>query len=180
MTELEQQLSAIEADSIPAITLPGDAWEQFCQRHAPLFAKAVKRNPDKPATHGLLGILTKAHMEETASLESQIAPIQAMQDVLVSNLGEQHAAKFEQQGAAQLVLVTHLWLYLQGYLKMDFSLANDHADNTAQLIASLNKQDPQWLRTQFLESFYHGVERSGGNNQGSSGLFGWIKRMFSS
>ncbi|MGD8231435.1 hypothetical protein [Vibrio sp. TRT 1302] len=178
MTELEQSLRAIDADSIPAVTLPCSAWEQFCSRHASLFAKARRRNPDKPATHGLLGVLTKAHMEESSALESQIASIQAMQDVLVSNLGQEHADKFEQQGIKQLILVTHLWLYLQGYLKMDFSLANDHADNTAHLIATLNKQDPQYLRTQFLESYYLGKQRAGENTQAKSGLIDWLRRIF--
>lgn len=178
MTELEQQLEAIQADSIPALVLPSAAWQQFCARHASLFAKATNNHPDKAATHVLLGILTKAHVEETTSLASHLDSIRAMQDVLVENLGAQHAAKFEQQGIEQLLLVSHLWLYLQGYLKMDFSLANDHADTTAQLICSLNKQDSQSLRTQFLASYYHGAERSNLGPSTSSGLLAWLKKLF--
>ncbi len=176
MTELERQLKVIGADSIAAITLPSSAWEQFCTQHTSLFAKANQRNPDKPVTHALLGILTKAHMEETSYLEAQIESIQTMQEVLLSNLGQDNAAKFKQRSSEQLTLVTHLWLYLQGFLSMDFSLANDHADNTAHLIARLDNKDPQLIRTQFLASYYHGIERSTTRPKTSSGLLGWLKK----
>ncbi|NMT19539.1 hypothetical protein HKA99_34870, partial [Vibrio parahaemolyticus] len=75
----------------------------------------------------LLGLLTKSHIEASANYEQNAHSTQRMQQVLTDSLGNEHADKFTNQSAEDLILVTHLWLYTQGYLNMDFSLAHDHA-----------------------------------------------------
>lgn len=177
MTKLRHQLEAIEANSVPAVLAIGDAWQLFCDKHTALFERALISKPDTPEVHHLLGVLTKAHIEETASLTSHKDVSDQMRDVLQTTLGE-HAIKFQEQGSQQLLLVTHLWLYVQGYLKMDFSLANDHAMNSAELLSVSNNEPAQVLRTQFLESYYLGAERSPVNTQQSK-IVTWFTQLFS-
>ena len=83
-----------------------------------------------------------------------------MQDVLVDSVGEKYATKFNQSDVRQLVFETHLWLYLQGYCQLDFSLANEYAQQTTQLISQLDNLDIDHHRCQFLKSYYLGKERA--------------------
>ena len=77
-------------------------------------------------------------------------------------------------------MVTHLWLYTQGYLNMDFSLAHDHAEqtqNTLQHELVIKRMDLDAFRTDLMQSFYMGKEVNPAKKQG---LFSWVKRLFSS
>lgn len=177
MTELQQQLNAVGVDSLPVVALHNKAWLQFCDDHSPLFEKAQRNNPDKPVSHHLLGILTKAHIEASSYVEANATSMQAMQQAFIDNLGSEHADKFAEQGIERLILATHLWLYLQGYLKLDFSLANDHAHKSAELISSVNQHDIQALRTQFLESYYLGMQRSPVTSSSRFNPFTWLKKL---
>ncbi|MEZ8100497.1 hypothetical protein [Vibrio bivalvicida] len=179
MTDLNQQLKVIGADTLPSVKHQTKAWLLLCQIHSPIFEKAQRNKPDSPEVHHLLGILTKAHIEASSYVESNADSIQAMYQAFNDNLGTEYTSKFEEQGVDQLVLSTHLWLYLQGYLKLDFSLANDHALNTAELVSSINKYDIQSLRTEYLQSYYLGLERSPIETTGSVNPFAWLKRLFS-
>ncbi len=178
MTELEKQLIAIGAQDLPPVVSRTKAWTQFCEHHSSLFEKALKRKPDNSSTSHLLGILTKAHIEVSSYIESNGASMQAMHQAFNDNLGKQHANKFEEQGMEQLALCTHLWLYLQGYLKLDFSLANDHAHNTSELISSVNNHDVQKLRTEFLASYYLGAEKSPVKASSVFKPLEWLKKWF--
>jgi hypothetical protein len=178
MTDLDQQLKAIGADTLPPLVALSKAWDLFCQAHSPLFEKARQNKPESPVSNHLLGILTKAQVEASSYVQSNAASMQAMHQAFTDNLGQEHAGKFEEQGMDQLILCTHLWLYVQGYLRLDFSLANDHAQNTAELISSVNKLDVQSLRTEFLSSYYHGSERSPIQASGSFNPITWLKNLF--
>ncbi|KJY84599.1 hypothetical protein TW81_03475 [Vibrio galatheae] len=178
MTELEQQLSTIGANTLPTVESNSKAWALFCQQHSPLFERALINKPESPVTHHLLGILTKAHIQATSELQSNLTSIQEMYRTFSDYLGSEHADKFTQQGLEQLALSTHLWLYLQGYLKLDFSLANDHALNSAELISAITQQDVQMLRTQFLASYYTATERSPVETNQASKLMIWLKKRF--
>lgn len=156
MNKLSEWLCTTHANQLEIVKHKAAVYERFCQQHAPLFEQVLQAKPDTVAEHHLLGVLTKAHIEASCQVDAQRESAAAMHDVLQTGLGDAHRHKFEEQGMAQLQLVTHLWLYMQGYLKMDFSLANDHADSTAQLINSITKDDTQALRTHYLESYYLG------------------------
>lgn len=179
MTDLGQQLSEIQADSITAVESDRKSFEMFVEKHNALFKRACARKPDIDPVQHLLGVLTKAHIEEASHIESQSESAAAMRKVLDENLGNEHAQKFEELGSRQFALVTHLWLYCQGYLRMDFSLANDHAFNSATLLSATTLASTQELRTQFLESFYLGSERSPLPTKKPSKLMSWLKSLFS-
>lgn len=156
MNKLSEWLSTTHASQLEIVQHKASVYELFCQQHTPLFDQVLKAKPNTAAEHHLLGVLTKAHIEVSCQVDAQRESAAAMYDVLQAGLGDDHRHKFEEQGMAQLQLVTHLWLYMQGYLKMDFSLANDHAFSTAQLVNSITKDDIQALRTLYLESYYQG------------------------
>ncbi|EEX94288.1 hypothetical protein VIOR3934_20115 [Vibrio orientalis CIP 102891 = ATCC 33934] len=179
MTELEQQLNNIQAGSLSTIESDRKSFELFIEKHNALFKRACGRKPDIAPVQHLLGVLTKAHIEETSHIESQSESAAAMRKVFDENLGKEHTHKFEELGSRQFALVTHLWLYCQGYLRMDFSLANDHAFNSATLLSTTTLASTQELRTQFLESFYLGNERSPIAARTPSKLSQWFKRLFS-
>ncbi|MFM2587995.1 hypothetical protein [Vibrio sp. TBV020] len=178
MTDLRKQLNDIQADSIPAIEPFKKSFSMFVDQHGSLFERACKRKPDVEPTQHLLGLLTKAHIEEASAVESFSEASAAMHELISDKLGNQNAGKFEEQGSNQLILVTHLWLYVQGYFRMDFSLANDHAMNSAELIAASTLKPAQELRTQFLESFYLGMERSPITVKRPSRILLWLKQLF--
>lgn len=179
MTELEQQLNDIQADALAVIESDRKSFEMFIEKHHALFKRACGRTPDIDPVQHLLGVLTKAHIEEASYIESQAESAAAMRKVFDENLGSEHAQKFEELGSRQFALVTHLWLYCQGYLRMDFSLANDHAFNSATLLSATTFASTQELRTQFLESFYLGSEHSPLPEKKPSKLLLWLKSLFS-
>ncbi|KHT51517.1 hypothetical protein [Vibrio sinaloensis] len=160
MSELDKSLREINADVLLKSPQQERQWQLFCEQHERLFVQVSKKKPDVDFTHHLLGILTKAHIETQATIENHKQAIQAMQQTMSSHLGDEEAKKFNNQSLLQLEFVTHMWLYLQGYLKMDFSLANDHAEQTALTITAVTPRDSHDLRTEFLESFYLGDQHS--------------------
>jgi len=177
MTKLNHYLQPIGAEQWQPVCDSVSLYQQFCQQHSPLFERALQAKPEVEPLQHLLGVLTKAHIEATQLVSAHTDSAAAMHQALHSNLGE-HSDKFTNQGTANLALVTHLWLYLQGYLKMDFSLANDHALASATLINQVTQQDVQQLRTQFLASYYQGDQNSGPRK--SIGILQRIKMWFSS
>ncbi|RTZ18239.1 hypothetical protein EJ063_05485 [Vibrio aquaticus] len=178
MTKLEAQLKAIQADSIPSVANDGKNWQLLCDKHSDFYARVLSNKPDiKPINH-LLGLLTKLHIEETSSVTSYAESASAMRQLIDEKVGPEHSHKFDELGSQQLSLVTHLWVYLQGYLRMDFSLANDHAFNTAELLSPMLQSPTHELRAQFLESYYLGVERSPIQEKSESKVMALIKRLF--
>tara|TARA_Y100001956_G_scaffold82645_1_gene104516 strand:+ start:2070 stop:2624 length:555 start_codon:yes stop_codon:yes gene_type:complete len=177
MTKLESALKEIGADCLQMTPQQTSQWLVFCEQYDNLFTQVCDKKPDVVFTHHLLGLLTKAHIESQATVESHKQAIQTMQETFAQHLSPEQASKFENQSLLKLELVTHLWLYLQGYLKMDFSLANDHAEQTALTITDITSQDSQILRTHFLQSYYAGEERSP-IKRSASPLFSWLKSLF--
>ncbi|CAH1544390.1 conserved hypothetical protein [Vibrio rotiferianus] len=180
MTPLNEFIEEIGVKNIPFVCQHKAARRRWTKEQAPLFIKVCENKPDTaPALH-LLGLLTKSHIEASALYEQHSTSAHHMQQVLNDTLGEEHAEKFTNQSAENLVLVTHLWLYTQGYLNMDFSLAHDHAEqtqNTLQHELVIKRMDLDAFRTDLMQSFYMGKEANPAKKQG---LFSWVKRLFSS
>ncbi|MGD8110876.1 hypothetical protein [Vibrio sp. TRT 17S01] len=160
MSKLASAFEQVGIQQLEVISQHQKHWVAFCDENEALFNKVIENKPETPIHHHLLGILTKAHIESQSAFEHNQASTQAMQQVFEQNLGHEHARRFENHGYNQLLLITHAWLYMQGYLRMDFSLANDHAHQTATLMTSISKLDSEHIRTQFLSSFYTGANAS--------------------
>ncbi|MFW7524979.1 hypothetical protein ACODM8_12655 [Vibrio ostreicida] len=177
MTDIHQAFSDINIDSLDVIHDKPQLWQHILNQNEDLYKKVKHSKPDKRPETILLGILTKAHIECVAQIEAHQSSVIAMRQALNDNLGHDHTQRFDYQDEHMLTLVTHLWLYLQGYLRMDFSLANDHAEHSARWLCHLGHLDDQSLRTQFLRSYYKGDENAPPIT-GSNPVFQWIKQRF--
>lgn len=160
MTNLEQALADCHMVELPFVQDNPALWQALCGQNSTLFDNACRNKPDTLPTHHLLGLLTKAHIESSTKLGDSDQARDAMTQVFQETLGEAHANKFVDQTQKEFMLVTHCWLYLQGYLNMDFGLANDHAENSATLLGQLKTNDNHQLRTEFVKSYYLGKQHS--------------------
>ncbi|NLS14573.1 hypothetical protein HGP28_17060 [Vibrio sp. SM6] len=155
MNILESQLCHIGADRLSIVTDYPDAYHLFCSRESQLYANTCERKPETSPRLHLLGILTKTHLELSCMVETHLDSRRELKRALTQSIA-QHHNKFHDVQLEELALITHLWLYVQGYLHMDFSLANDHAAKCASLIAQICNLDQHQQRTNFMASFYHG------------------------
>ncbi|EGU41968.1 hypothetical protein VII00023_00135 [Vibrio ichthyoenteri ATCC 700023] len=156
MNDLANALIAIGADQLDAINSDSTSWQSFCQNNEELFHRVQLAKPDQALTHHLLGILTKSHIEALSRVEQQRESVQAMDQAIQQHIGAQYGGRFQYQEGEQLLVVTHLWLYVQGYLGMDFSLANDHAQSSVQALVAAQGGDVQAMRSDLMASFYQG------------------------
>lgn len=146
------------------------------ENHA-LFKHACENKPDNSARQTLLGLLTKEHIDASYRFESNKDASEAMQSVFDNTVGSEHGDKFQNSSSQQLKLVTHLWLFIQGRLGMDYSLANDHAAATAKLLSRLSRSTDDEIRVEFMASFYDGLNIYQAENK-PSGLVHRFKRLF--
>ncbi len=160
MYDIEHTLEKIAANTDPSIQTLTQERRHFVANYQALFKKAQQVKGDGSELDCLLGVTTKAHITSMQLISESSQSRQAMQDVLVDSVGEKYATKFNQSDVRQLVFETHLWLYLQGYCQLDFSLANEYAQQTTQLISQLDNLDIDHHRCQFLKSYYLGKERA--------------------
>ena len=176
MIDLTQAFKEIQADQLSVLDFASPQWQIFVNANQDLFARVQTAKPDKSIHSLLLGLLTKTHIETFSRVTDHQSSAQAMQQTFKQELGNQHAANFHYQDGEQLTLITHLWLYLQGYLNMDFSLANDHAEQCATMLTQIGGGDPHALRSAFMASFYLGKQSA--PQSPSSGFLAKIKQLF--
>ncbi|WP_299140162.1 hypothetical protein [uncultured Vibrio sp.] len=149
----------------------------FIDENHALFKHACENKPDNSARQTLLGLLTKEHIDVSYRFESNKDASEAMQSVFDNTVGSEHSDKFQNSSSQQLKLVTHLWLFIQGRLGMDYSLANDHAAATAKLLSRLSRSTDDEIRVEFMASFYDGLNIYQAENK-PSGLIHSFKRLF--
>ncbi|MDV7106176.1 hypothetical protein R3X26_17410 [Vibrio sp. TH_r3] len=176
---LKQQLEVAGIDTLDLSNKEAELFARAIEQKADIFANICQNNPEKDPKLLLLGLLTKLQIEATARLETQAEQISKMNNVFEATIGETQTHKFTAESVIELSLVTKLWLMVQGYLNMDFSLANDYATNTSLLLVkTLHSHDTEELRTKLLASYYHGKEKQKVDTpvtQWSDKLFNWFK-----
>ncbi|EGU31650.1 hypothetical protein [Vibrio scophthalmi] len=178
MSNLAQALINIGADQLEHVSSDSVEWQAFCQHNESLFNRVQLAKPEQAFTHHLLGILTKAHIEALSRVEQQRDSVEAMNQAIEKNVGAEHHSRFRYQEGEQLLVITHLWLYVQGYLGMDFSLANDHAQSSVQALITMQGGDSQALRSQLMASFYQGKAHTATSQQQSHCIIQWLKSLF--
>ncbi|WP_394251478.1 hypothetical protein [Vibrio profundi] len=178
MTSLEQSLeSAGIGKNEPFNKRFQSDFDTFIKNNHEFYQRACENKPEHSELQILLGLLTKLHIEATSGFESGLASSQAMKDLIEDSVGTEHSKKFKHNQTEVLLFATHLWLTVQGRLGMDFSLANDHAVITSELIAKAVVTDVDEQRTQFLEGYYQGLSIYKAQ-QTPVGLFAKIKKLF--
>ncbi|MCC4784523.1 hypothetical protein BCU33_013170 [Vibrio lentus] len=177
-TKLEACLQLAGLDSVKALTTDYEKeLKSFTDENHALFKHASENKPDNSERQTLLGLLTKVHIDVSYRFESNREASEAMQSVFDSTVGSEHGDKFQNSSAQQLKLVTHLWLFIQGRLGMDYSLANDHAAATATLLSRLSRSTDDEIRVEFMGSFYDGLNLYQVENK-PSGFVHRFKRLF--
>ncbi|CAK1808426.1 Tetracyclin repressor-like C-terminal domain-containing protein [Vibrio crassostreae] len=177
-TKLYVCLKESGLDSVTAIATGFEKeLTSFIDENHALFKHACENKPDNSAHQTLLGLLTKEHIDASYRFESNKDASEAMQSVFDNTVGSEHGNKFQNSGSQQLKLVTHLWLFIQGRLGMDYSLANDHAAATAKLLSRLSRSTDDEIRVEFMASFYDGLNIYQTENK-PSGLVHRLKRLF--
>jgi hypothetical protein len=177
-TRLEACLQVTGLDSVKAVT-PDYKKElkSFIHENHALFKHASENKPANSERHTLLGLLTKVHIDVSYRFESNKKASEAMQSTFENTVGSEHSIKFQNSNAQQLKLVTHLWLFVQGRLGMDYSLANDHAVAAATLLSKLAIITNDEIRIEFMGSFYDGLNIYQAENK-PSGFIHRLKRLF--
>jgi hypothetical protein len=177
-TKLEACLQLAGLDSVKALTTGYEKeLKSFTDENHALFKHASENKPDNSERQTLLGLLTKVHIDVSYRFESNKEASEAMQGVFDSTVGSEHGDKFQNSNAQQLKLVTHLWLFIQGRLGMDYGLANDHAAATATLLSRLSRSTDDEIRVEFMGSFYDGLNLYQAENK-PSGFVHRFKRLF--
>ena len=177
-TKLEACLQLAGLDSVKALTTGYEKeLSSFIDENHALFKHACENKPDNSARQTLLGLLTKVHIDASYRFESNKEANEAMQNVFDNTVGTEHSDKFQNSNAQQLKLITHLWLFIQGRLGMDYSLANDHAAVAATLLSRISRSSDDEIRVEFMASFYDGLNIYQAENK-PSGFVHCFKRLF--
>ncbi|MDH5889066.1 hypothetical protein [Vibrio splendidus] len=177
-TKLDACLQLAGLDSVKALsTVYEKELSSFIDENHALFKHACENKPDNSARQTLLGLLTKVHIDASYRFESNKEANEAMQNVFDNTVGTEHSDKFQNSNAQQLKLITHLWLFIQGRLGMDYSLANDHAAVAATLLSRISRSSDDEIRVEFMASFYDGLNLYQAENK-PSGFVHHFKRLF--
>ncbi|UPR55064.1 hypothetical protein ITG09_19255 [Vibrio cyclitrophicus] len=177
-TKLYVCLKESGLDSVTAIATDFEKeLASFIDANHALFKHACENKPDNSSRQTLLGLLTKEHIDASYRFESNKDANEAMQSVFDNTVGSEHGDKFQNSNAQQLKLVTHLWLFIQGRLGMDYSLANDHAAVAATLLSRISRSSDDEIRVEFMASFYDGLNIYQAENK-PSGIVHHLKRLF--
>ncbi len=179
MTPLSELVDKMGMTNIPYVTEHESAQKRWLEEQNALFIRVCENKPATAPTLHLLGLLTKSHIEGSALYEQHAHTTQQMHKALSDSVGDEHASKFTNQSAEDLILVTHLWLYTQGYLNMDFSLAHDHAEQTQTTLQHelvITRVDVDAFRSELMRCFYLGREA---NPTKSNGFLTRLKRLLS-
>lgn len=159
MSSLLSELDNAGALNVSNISAQKKELQLLCEANESLFTKVCERKPETSPLQHALGVLTKAQIEAISRLQTQSSASSAMLEAISSTVGSEHLQKFSSKEGQELLLITHLWIYLLGRLNMDFSYANDHALQTSNLLSPLVYKPIEGLRCQFMETFYQGLQQ---------------------
>ncbi|MCW8330250.1 hypothetical protein MD588_15675 [Photobacterium sp. SDRW27] len=174
MTPLQQELEKMGLSTLSFSEQEQTLLEQFISISSPFFDNVCQHRADKPAQDLVLGLLTKSHREAFDEYQATQPKIKELKQLFSEQVGSEHAGKFTTLNQAEVTVISSLWFMAQGYTGIDFSYANDHAQETAELLCT-NLQSTavddeiQHIRTRFMQAYYTGVEHS--QNSHSSGSY---------
>ncbi|HAS6347012.1 TPA: hypothetical protein I7241_03430 [Vibrio vulnificus] len=156
MSEIKQALTELGACTLEYVEQNSDTLHRFCDAQNALFMRVRENKPETSVALLLLGVLTKAHIEALAQFTTSKESRHSMRDVFDKSVGEAFSDKFHDVDLHDLLMVSTLWAFVQGRLNMDFSLANDHAAESAMQLAPFLGTTPDVVRTELMHAFYQG------------------------
>lgn len=178
MTLLQTAFEELGVKSVQFVSEHQEQFDQFCHCHSSLYERVLQAKPNINAHQHLLGVMTKAHLELFGSLTAHQDAIEEMRQAFINELGQEQANVLKLPASVEMQLATHLWLFVQGRLGMDFSLANDHGQQSAILLSRLLGTDSEALRCQFNQSFYVGYRHFDAKKTTTSLWKRWFEKWF--
>lgn len=178
MSKLFSQIKEAGVLNVSTLADQDKTMQGFCDLNEGLFQKVCEKKPGTSPYRHLLGLLTKSQIELTATIEAQSTSTSAMLEVISGTVGSEHRGKFTLEESKNLAFITHMWVYMQGRLNMDFSYANDHAMQTSTLLSPFFYKPAEELRCLFMESYYAGKKEHQIQNP-KQGIWHSIKSLFS-
>ncbi|WP_261858777.1 hypothetical protein [Photobacterium sanguinicancri] len=127
----------------------------FINQHHQFFDNVCQQKADKKPTDLLLGLMTKTQQETVQHFVHNQQAIESMQQVLIDTLGDQQK-KFVATDSHRLAIETRLWLLIQGYCGIDFSYANEQAEQSAALLTTSLALPEHAIRSDLLVAYYAG------------------------
>ncbi|GEA51885.1 hypothetical protein VIN01S_26890 [Vibrio inusitatus NBRC 102082] len=160
-----------------SVNVDASQFDQLCEKLSPLFERSKLKHSQHTDLQLLLGLFTLHHEKLLHQLNAQQESLQAMQSVIDESLEGKHAAAFKSPLVMEFWVTMHLWLFVQGELGMDYSLANDYATEASQLLVSFTSVSADELRCEWNESFYKGSNILKGFTGSESGIRAWIAKV---
>lgn len=185
MRNLQTELKAIGLEQLTFDDPQRIELDQFITVCSPFFDSVCQQKPDSPRHDLLLGVMTKAQNEAQLDFEQKRQSLHNMQQVFKKTVGKEHADKLIPTDSNQLIVITTLWLLVQGYQGIDFSYANDHATEVANLLSDSQERNSSThtdtLRSGFMQAYYISVDNAQANKPTTSMLDKvkqWLQRSF--
>lgn len=167
---LSERTTAFEYDQVTLKSL--------CLSLSPLFEKAKQAHPQHSEENVLLGLITLHHGQVFKQLEAQKHSLTAMRGVIDASLDEHYSAAFKAPIVEEFWLVMHLWLFVQGRLNMDYSLANDYATVASNRLSPFTGASADALRCEWNQSFYQGIHQYKQSLGDQFGLKRFLSHLF--
>lgn len=193
MSSLSQKLTAMGLRSLDFNQAEAASLDALLSQLDTEFATLQQQRPNSKGDDLLLGLMTKTHLSALEQLQSTDSQSQAMNHLFVQQVGEEHAARFENQHHGYFMLVTRLWMLVLGYLQIDLSYAADHAQSSATLLFADAPTGPshsraEQIRRRFMQAYYQGqaAARHNAKNTKQNKPYGsfinrlrdWFQRVF--
>lgn len=182
MNDLHHTLNTMGLQSLDLTEPDQQQITRLIDTQARFFSKVVRQKPDKSPHNLALGLLTKCYQEALANFQATEKTISRVQSVFAETIGHEQAQKFTSSDS-DVQNFAMLWFMAQGYTGIDFSYANDHANEIATILTgslALRDNDPNAMRSRFMQSYYVGRHTAETKQQAGSGLMSRIKRLFNS
>ena len=177
MTDLKHLFFSLGLEQLDLSGKEKNIINAFIEQSTSRFNDICHQRQDKEPLALLLGYMTQQHNIALSRWIEQQEAYHQMQSVFQSTVGTEHASKFINQDADEYILITLLWLFVQGANKIDYSYANEQAEillghiNKEKKQPNESKKDEQ-LRQRLLQAFYQGKKTT------QQSLFTKLKHMF--
>ncbi|MGF1693249.1 hypothetical protein [Photobacterium kagoshimensis] len=154
-TALHQTFITIGLDQLALSHIEQKELIAFINQHHHFYDSVCLQKSDKDPIDLLLGLMTKIQQETAKGYQDKQQAIENMQQVFTDTVGEQQN-RFVATDSHRLALETRLWLLVQGYCNIDFSYANEQAEQVASLLTVSLTQPQHALRSELLAAYYAG------------------------
>ncbi|MCG3864681.1 MULTISPECIES: hypothetical protein [unclassified Photobacterium] len=176
MTDLKHLFFSLGLEQLDLSEKEQNIINAFIHESTPRFDDICRQRQDKEPLALLLGFMTQQYQIASSRWVEQQTAYHQMQSVFQSTVGTEHASKFLNQDADEYMLITLLWLLVQGANRIDYSYANEQAETLLTHINEEtkkpnNSKENEQLRQRLLQAFYQG------KNATQQSLFTKLKRM---